>query len=175
MELKPPSVEDVRKTFLEKVQDPNFFFIISFLFLYLDIAVFRITGKNLLDFKFSENEKSIPIGAVLVAIAPYFLILYLAPKVRFWLQCACRELRLNSIFGWFSSHWKEDDSRDLYLDTRFATLEEVEQYALRHNEQILYQLVLSRKEGKQAIWNMEAMRFAFWILVVSKSIFLDFC
>jgi hypothetical protein len=83
MELKPPSVEDVRKTFLEKVQDPNFFFVISFLFLYLDIAVFRITGKNLLDFKFSENEKSIPIGAVLVAIAPYYLILYLAPKVRF--------------------------------------------------------------------------------------------
>jgi hypothetical protein len=49
----------VKRTFIEKVQDPVFSFLISFFILYLDVAVHFITGKNLLDFRFSGIEKSI--------------------------------------------------------------------------------------------------------------------
>jgi hypothetical protein len=167
MEFKPPSAEDVRKTFLEKAQDPKYFFLISSLFLYLDIAISYITGQNLIDFRFSEIEKSIPIGKVVCTIAPYFLILYLAPKVRFWLQCICVDLRLNWILEKIpGSGWNHSELTELRQDSRVVSLGELKRYALIHNQQVLYNFVLAQEEIKDALWKIASLSFAFWILAI---------
>jgi hypothetical protein len=132
MEFKPPSAEDAKQTFIEKVQDPIFAFLISFLILYLDVAIHFITQKNLLDFRFLEIEKSIPIGKVLVAIPPYFLILYAAPKVRFWLMCACSSLHLDWVLEkLFPKSWGRHDLIKFSQESRVINLDDVKSYALR--------------------------------------------
>jgi hypothetical protein len=137
------------------------------LVLYLDVAVYFITGKNLLDFRFSEIEKSIPIGRVFVAIAPYFLILYVAPKVRFWFQCVCISLRLNWILAKvFPGSWNPRNIINLIQDPSMVFLKDLKHYALRKNEQVLYHYVLSEEERDNAIWKMVSISFAFWALTI---------
>ena len=166
MEFKPPSAEAAKQTFIEKVQDPIFAYLISFLILYLDVAIHFITQKNLLDFRFSEIEKSIPFGKVLVAIPPYFLILYMAPKVRFWLQCACVSLHLNWILEkLFRNSWGYRFSK-FVLESRLITLDDVKSYALRKNEQVLYQFVLSAETRDDLTWKMASICLAFWALTI---------
>jgi hypothetical protein len=125
MPLSPP--EDVRKMFFEKAHESEFGFVLSFLILYLDIAAFVITGKNLLSFRFSYIEQSIPIGKMIVALLPFFLILPLLSKVRFRLRM-----------------WRRMEFRD---DTDRVYIGEIWLYAARKNEKVRYDLALSKWEN----------------------------
>lgn len=174
MVLKPPSAEDAKQTFIEKVQDPIFAYLISFLILYLDVAIHFITRKNLLQFRFSDIENSIPIGKVIVAIPPYFLILYMAPKVHFWLKYACVSSHLDWILeklfpnSWGSYTLKVISKSDIIL------LQDVKSYALRKNEQVLYQFVLSEEQRDSVLWKMASICLAFWVLTIVEMSFRGF-
>jgi hypothetical protein len=166
MEFKPPSAEDARRT-LEKIQDPVFTFLISFLVLYVDVAIHFITGKNLLDVTSSDIAKDIPIGKVLVAIPPYFLILYVAPKVHFWLKYISYESHLKWILEKvFPRSWGRHDLIEFSRNSRVINLDHVKSYALRKNEQVLYNFVLSQEERDGVTWKLASICLAFWALVI---------
>jgi hypothetical protein len=149
------NAEDVKKTFFEK--DPAFFFLISFFILYLDVAVFVITGANLLDFKFSEIGNSIPIGKVLLAIPPYFLILYIAPKLRSFLQRKIPPLGYPGL---------REQIRTMIDDSDVVSLHKAEDYALATRDQVLYHYIHSRRESLDNIDTKASIRFAFWIMTI---------
>jgi hypothetical protein len=96
----------------------------------LDVAALVITGKNLTYFRFSEIEQSIPIGTVIIALLPYFLILSFLSKLQFW---------LSHCFAHVFHRPGEEWWREILDEPRFISISDVREYALRNNEEVLYQ------------------------------------